>query len=271
MESHYLSYQKSTIHYLKFGSGSKLLFCFHGYARESGSFLFLEKTMGAKYTIIALDAPFHGLTKWKEQDAIEPPFMLSILQTIKEELNRRDEPFSIMGFSMGGRIALLIAQLIPEQIERLVLIAPDGLNYNFWRWLSTDTIIANRLIAYTTKHPTWAFWVTDKAEKLRLINRNLAEFVRFHLSNEDNRTLLYQQLMANKKLKPDASKLKQAIRKYSIPVRMMFGENDRIVTIAGGLKFRRGIEDYVKVKQVKGGHHLLIESQVANIMELFSH
>ena len=77
--------------------------------------------------------------------------------------------------------------------------------------------------------------------------------------------------MANKKLKPDASKLKQAIRKYSIPVRMMFGENDRIVTIAGGLKFRRGIEDYVKVKQVKGGHHLLIESQVANIMELFSH
>lgn len=271
METHYLSYQKSTIHYLKFGSGSTLLFCFHGYARDGDSFLFLEKLLGETYTIIALDAPFHGLTKWKEQDAIEPPFMLSILQTIKVELNRRDEQFSILGFSMGGRIALLIAQLIPEEIERLILIAPDGLNFNFWRWLATDTIMANRLMAYTTKHPAWAFWITDKAKRLRLINRNLSEFVRFNLANEDNRILLYQQLMANRKLKLDVSKLKQNIRKHSIPVRMMFGENDRIVPVAGGIKFRKGIEEFVKIKQVKAGHNLLIKSQAANIMELFSH
>ncbi len=270
MESHYQSYQKSTIHYLKLGSGSKLLFCFHGYARHSGSFLFLEKLLGETYTIIALDTPFHGLTKWKERDAIEPQFMLSILQAIKEELNRHNETFSILGFSMGGRIALLIAQLIPEQIERLVLIAPDGLNFNFWRWLATDTIIANRLIAYTTKNPAWAFWVTDKAEKLRLINRNLAEFVLFNIAGEDNRTRLYQQMVANRKLKPDLRKLKQAIRKHSITIRMMFGETDRIVPIAGGIKFQQGIEEFVKIKLVKAGHNLLIESQSANIMELFS-
>src|ERR1035437_4038700 len=61
-----VSYQQSTFHFHQFGNGAKLLLCFHGYGEMAGSFLFLEKSLGKEYTMIAIDFPFHGKTNWQE-------------------------------------------------------------------------------------------------------------------------------------------------------------------------------------------------------------
>ena len=61
-----ITYKKSIINVSIFGTGNKLLICFHGYGEDGDSFEPLEKKLGNEYTLAAIDFPFHGETKWNE-------------------------------------------------------------------------------------------------------------------------------------------------------------------------------------------------------------
>ena len=63
----------------------------------------------------------------------------------------------VLGFSLGGRIALSLYQAQPENVEKLILLAPDGLIVNFWYWFSTQTWIGNNIFSFSMKYPGWFF------------------------------------------------------------------------------------------------------------------
>ena len=62
-----LNYRQSVISYLRLGTGSRLLICFHGFGDHAVIWRNLEKKMGRKFTLIAIDLPFHGHTDWREK------------------------------------------------------------------------------------------------------------------------------------------------------------------------------------------------------------
>lgn len=170
---------------------------------------------------------------------------------------------------MGGRMALSLLTIIPEKIDRMVLIATDGLVFNFWRWLVSETIFANGLIRHAIKNPSWALGLIKRVEKLGLIKKTLSTFLAHQFSDETKRKVLYQQVVSNKKIKPNKRVISQLIKQYSISVRMMYGEDDQIVPAKNAIHFQKKIGKLVKVKRVKWGHSLLNESQVQNIQDLF--
>jgi hypothetical protein len=51
---------------------------------------------------------------------------------------------------------------------------------------------------------------------------------------------------------------------------MMFGRYDKIINYAGGEKFKEGIEEFITMKIVESGHHLLGESHVDKIVQLIN-
>ena len=165
MQSHYIIYKNSSIHYRHYGNGSKLLFCFHGYGRDSDTFYILERRLGNLFTIIAIDIPFHGRTVWKDELTFKPAYLQELLLQIRSDLHEENSKFSLLGFSMGGRIALYLTQLMPEKIERLILLAPDGLHSNLWRSLASDTWVGNKFVNYTMHNTKWIGWLLNKAEK----------------------------------------------------------------------------------------------------------
>lgn len=270
MKSHYITYKNSTIHYRQFGDGPKLLFCFHGYGRECDTFYILERRLAAAFTVVAIDVPFHGRTQWKDELIFEPKYLQQLLSQIRKSLDKENIKFSLLGFSMGGRIALHLTQLMPEKVERLILLAPDGLHYNFWRWVASDTLPGNMLIDYSIHHPAFVSWILDKAEKRRVIHSGLADFVRYYLDDDEHRLMFYHKYISMRKFKPALNKLKRLIRKHRIPVRMMFGRFDRVIPYAGGEKFREGIEEFASVKIIDTGHHLLCEMQADKIVRLIT-
>ncbi|HEX8461918.1 MAG TPA: alpha/beta hydrolase [Segetibacter sp.] len=268
MQSHYLTYKNSTIHYRQFGKGDKLLFCFHGYGRESYTFSILERSLGHRFTIIAIDIPFHGLTQWKDELIFQPKYLMQFVQQIAGSVTQANDKFTLLGFSMGGRIALYLTQLMPEKIERLILLAPDGLSFNFWRWFGSETWIGNKLLNHTIHNPAWINWVVKKAEKWHVIHSSLADFISYYIHDEEHRIILYRRWISMRKFSPSQKKLKKLIREYKIPVRMMFGSFDSVIPYQGGEKFRKGIENFATVKVVESGHHLLSEAHVSKIVQL---
>lgn len=268
MEQRWLTYKNSVISYYKFGSGPKQTMCFHGYGESAVSFEFLAKYAGDLYSFYALDLPFHGKTDWKEG----LNFTTSELQQIVEKItNKENRQLSLIGFSLGGRIALRLYEAIPDKIEKLILLAPDGLKVNFWYWLATQTWLGNKFFAFTMKKPGWFFGFIKLMNKLKLVNASIFKFVNYYIGDAKVRQLLYARWTSLRKIKPDLKKIKQEITANKTPVRLVYGKHDRIILSSVGEKFRKGIEGYCSISVIHGGHQVLHEKHAEEIVSALQH
>jgi pimeloyl-ACP methyl ester carboxylesterase len=271
MEHRLLSYKSSEISYYCFGNGPRPAFCFHGYAEDSLGFRFLEEGAGDQFSFYAIDLPYHGKTVWKEEMDFTVQDLVNIIGKIQNDhtyqANKNNGPLTLMGFSLGGRMALSLYQIIPEQTERIVLMAPDGLKINFWYWLSTQTWAGNKLFAYTMKYPRWFFVFLKMLNKLGFVNASVFKFVRYYIGDPSARTLLYKRWTSLRKLKPSISLIRQLVRNHHTPVRLVYGKHDRIILPVRAEKFRIGIEQFCKISLIDSGHQVLHEKHAQQIIE----
>jgi pimeloyl-ACP methyl ester carboxylesterase len=275
MESLQLSYRHSTIHYYRFGSGPKPAVCFHGYGEDAATFIFLDKYAGSQFTFFSIDLPFHGKTEWVDGFVFIQSDLSQIIEEIlkqnNSELQTTNSKLTLLGFSLGGRAALSLCQAMPEKIEKLVLLAPDGLKVNFWYWLSTQTWPGNKLFHFTMKHPGWFFGFLKILNKLKLVNASVFKFVNHYIGNAEVRKILYARWTALRKLKPYIKLIKSFVRKNNIQVRLVYGKHDRIILSSVGDKFRNGIEEHCSLSVIQSGHQVLHEKHIDEILPALLH
>lgn len=265
MESHFISWRSSIIHYKRFGHGAEWLFCFHGYGEDAGSFDVFESLLKDRFTAFVLDMPFHGQTDWKEGLSFSTEDLIELINLIRPS----QELFSLLGYSMGGRIALRLTEVIPQQIKQTVVVAPDGLHKNKWQWLSTQTKTGNRLFAYFMRRPFWMLRLIHLGRKLGVIDQRMFKFVLHYLNGEEQRAALYRRWTTLGKLRPNLELLQESIKKYKIPVSMLFGKYDNVILTKHGIHFSENVKDWVTIKEIEAGHQLLKEKHAATIAALF--
>jgi 2-succinyl-6-hydroxy-2,4-cyclohexadiene-1-carboxylate synthase len=96
------------------------LMLLHGFTHTGASWNRVRAELSERYRPIALDIRGHGTAS-----AREPVDLGSVLDDLRTAGPGR---FALAGYSMGGRIALHAALVMPERITRLVLIgASPGL------------------------------------------------------------------------------------------------------------------------------------------------
>jgi pimeloyl-ACP methyl ester carboxylesterase len=267
MQHHFLSHKSSQVSYYSSGTGPEIALCFHGYGEDGMLYHFFEKHAGNQYSFYAIDMPFHGQTKWNEglmftQDDLS--------QIIKEILKRHKKTemqlLTLIGFSLGGRIALSYYQAHPEMIKKIVLFAPDGLKVNFWYWLSTQTLLGKKLFAFSMKKPGWFFSFLKILNKMGLVNASIFKFVNYYIGNAEARRSLYQRWITLRKLKPNLEKIKSVISLQKTPVRLVYGKYDRIILPVRGEKFQKGIENYCTVSVINSGHQVVHENHADQLL-----
>ena len=284
MEPQLLRYKNSDIAWYRFGSGPWVSVCFHGYGEDGTSFEFLDKYAGTQYSFIAIDLPFHGKTNWKEGLDFTASDLLQILEVIlrgnnhkQETINpvRPDHPgghkLTLLGFSLGGRMALSLYQSIPARIERLVLLAPDGLKVNGWYWLATQTWLGNRFFAFTMKRPSWFFFFLKVLNKLKLVNSSIFKFVNYYIGDAGMRRSLYARWTTLRKIKPRLSRIKEQVKESKTTTRLLYGQHDRIILSSVGEKFRKGIEEDCIITVIPSGHQVLHEKHARDIVAALQH
>jgi len=268
MPTAFLPYRSSQLHYCWFGTGQKMILCLHGYGESTESFHFLEKYIPPDYILIALDLPFHGKTQWHEGLRFSVTDLLTITETLQAKHCDGKNRITLLGYSMGGRVALQLLQSLPTKIEKTILLAPDGLKVNFWYWLATQTYIGNRLFGFTMKHPGWFFSLLQAGNKLKLINQSILKFTRYYINDTTVRRLLYERWTCMRAIKPNLTFIKKLIRAHRIPVRLLYGQYDRIIRHERGEKFRTGIESFCTLHIIQTGHQVLQEKHAKEIIQL---
>lgn len=268
-----LIYKNSTLFYTKVGYGEKVSFCFHGYGENAESFSFLSKYFSEEYCFIALDLPFHGQTVWSEGLLITPEELKEIVFFIleKENIQIVENNLTLIGFSLGGRVALSLFELIPKNINKLILLAPDGLKMNFWFWLATQTFLGNKLFSFTMKNPYWYFQLLKIMNRAGFVNNSVYKFVHAYINNEKVRTELYTRWTAFRRLIPSIKKIKTLILENQTSTRLIYGKHDRIIRFERAQIYRKGIEQYCELRIINAGHQVLNEKHVAEIQRALLH
>ncbi len=254
-DPHFIAYRHSRIHYYRFGYGPSWVCCFHGYGEDGSRFKLFEKELGEQYTLIAIDLPFHGKTDWNQGLLLTPEELFEIIRLILPKATE----ITLMGYSMGGRVCLELLASFPTIFNKLVLIAPDGLYKNPWQKLSTQTLIGNRIFAFSMQHPGWLFTLMHLAGRLGLFNKSIIRFVHHYLDHAHERETLYQRWTTMRLFRPSLSQLKKIIYHHQIPLYLIFGKYDRVIVAKHGYSFQKGMESFIHVTEIVAGHHLLQE------------
>ncbi|HWB92033.1 MAG TPA: alpha/beta hydrolase [Puia sp.] len=247
----------SSIHYILWGRGDRLLFAFHGYGESAESFGFLREALEADFTVVAIDLPFHGKTEWHEGSYLDPPTLLDVMHGIASGIPSISADWWLLGYSMGGRVALQMLELAPAKIRRLVLLASDGLQMNPWYWLATQTGPGNRLFRWTMKRPAWLFFLLRTGDLLRLVNPSIYKFTAHYVDDERVREMLYARWTTMRGFRPRLAPASKLIREYRIPVRLLYGSYDRIIRWERGERFRRRTIPFCELTLLPAGHQLL--------------
>jgi pimeloyl-ACP methyl ester carboxylesterase len=113
------------VHYKEAGlQGAPALLLLHGFGSSLQAWDDWSMKLEQKYRVIRLDLPGFGLTGAIPANDYSEEKDLAILTHFTDKLGL--EKFSVIGHSMGGKMAWSLAASQPERVQALVLMAPDG-------------------------------------------------------------------------------------------------------------------------------------------------
>ncbi len=246
----YIPLGNEQLHYLRSGTGKRLLLAFHGYGNDAGIFKPIEEYLASEFTILSFDLPHHGGSVWSNAPLTRKD-LAQLVDKVKKEYNV--EKVSLLGYSIGGRVCLTIIEMLPEDVDHATLLATDGLVQNHYYSFFTNTNLGKKMFADMLEKPARYFKVMDWFKKLHLVHPSRYKFAMHSLGTPEARSLLLKVWPAMSRLIPSPSRLRGVIAKHRIPITLFMGANDKIMPPALGAKFKAGLHT-VQLYILNRGH-----------------
>lgn len=116
--------------YKTLGSGDETLLAFHGFGHSKEDFSMIEPFLSGKERIIAIDLFGHGEAFFPESRMKNEPISKDEWRILIEDILIREKvtKFHLIGYSLGGRMALVTFELFKERVKSVFLFSPDGLH-----------------------------------------------------------------------------------------------------------------------------------------------
>lgn len=253
----FVAYKDSKLFYKKTGTGSKVLLVFHGFGQNHSAFEVLANALGDVYTVFAFDLYFHGKSEWGyAEKPLEKTFWKEIMKTFLSE-NQVDN-FSLAGFSLGARFALATVEEFSSTIENLFLLAPDGIKASFWFTMSTYPIALRKVFKSMIRHPSRFKIIVNTLHELRLMNKSLLKFAEHQMNTVEKRKKVYFSWVVFRHLKFNQRTIIQLLNQANIPVTIVIGQHDRVITTKSVKGFVRKIRNG-KFKIINTGHSAFLK------------
>ncbi|MBX2906633.1 MAG: alpha/beta hydrolase [Taibaiella sp.] len=260
----HISTGSEQLHYVRFGHGSKVLLAFHGYGQEAETFQVFEPWLAEDFTILSIDLPYHGQTEWAGKPHLTADDLAALVQNARREFGV--DKVSLMGYSIGGRVALSIMKAVPEQVDKMVLMATDGLIVNGYYFMLMRTQVGRMMFRgfLGQKDSMKAVLSLKKAGIIKDSYFRLATQV-LHFENS-KRQLLHAWPCLSRLIHTPAE-LKRVINKYQIPVTLVMGARDTVLPPRLAYRFAKGVPT-VAVCVLERGHRIF---DTDNAQEIAQH
>ncbi|WP_243060867.1 alpha/beta fold hydrolase [Nocardioides sp. SR21] len=103
-------------------SGPLVVFC-HGLFGQGKNWTTIAKSVAEDHRVLLVDMPHHGKSEWPDHfDYVDVADRVA-------ELFSADDPVALVGHSMGGKAAMVLALRHPELVERLCVVDVAPVDY----------------------------------------------------------------------------------------------------------------------------------------------
>lgn len=248
------------VHFNEYGTGTKPLLAFHGYGMTGRQFHVLQKSILSKYHVYGFDHFFHGeseLNGWPEKKIIAG----MPRETVKLYLQQWFEVYgrqrvSLMAYSIGANMALILLEEFPEWIDEIILMAPDGLApYKGFKFLQQNP--AGKILFKTAAKSKWlAPAILKILKRGKLIDDSLYTIAYNEIDNPKKRQDVYYTLNLIKQLKPDTAKLIKLLNGQQVKCIFIFGKDDMLFPKKAAMPVLAALIN-AEIHEVPMGHWLV--------------
>ena len=244
------------LHYRTIGSGNTPMLAFHGFTRNSGDYELFEPFTKDDYTIYAVDLFYHGKTSFNSKNwkSFSKEELKEILEGFLAHI--KIERFEVLGYSMGGRVALFMIEQFAKRIDHLYLLAPDGLKTNFWNWFVTNTHTGKGIYGLAISNPEIVHTISATGQKLRVLPASIDKFLDINFSTKGLRLRIYRVWQLYKNITFSQAQLAELINENKIKTDIVIGHKDPVVKTELCENFHKKIDRNSTLHKIKAGHDL---------------
>ena len=235
----------------------------HGFARPLEDLRAAHKAWPHPHAMVAIHLPHHGASRphpgsGTDDRPMEPMAFNRIIDAIisREILNAGNH--TLLGYSIGGRIALALLVNRPTTWHNVLLLAPDGLKQSPFYAITVHTRLGRWAWFWMDRHEQWVWKWSDALFKWGLISKHLHGFIYFHSSSHAMRMMVWKGWRGHRACWPGHSAIKAALEQVPRAT-LVFGEFDKIIPSSNATRLRRMTQNqqHVSYQTVRSGHNLL--------------
>lgn len=207
----------------------------HGFGASLHSWDAWADALSPRYRVIRVDLPGSGLSLPDPANDYSDARALEMLTALLDQ--RRVDRVSVIGHSMGGRIAWTLAARHPERLHKLVLVAPDGFaSPGFDYGKSVDVPATLSLMRYVLPKPVLR--MNLKAAYARPEALDDALISRYHdlIRAPGARQAMLERLRQTTLVEPGP-----LLRQIQAPTLLLWGEADGMIPVANAQDYLHAI------------------------------
>ena len=240
---HYLDVGKGPVVVWLHGSGSGA----SGHSNFKGNYPFLAEH---GFRNVVIDHLGYGYSD--KPDNIEYPVELFV-ECVKQTLDQIGvSRYTLVGNSLGGAVALRFAVDHPKNVERLVLMAPGGIENQPDYFLMPG--MAKMKEVFMSAEPVTEARLKDFFQSAFVVNREVVDDQLVH-ERWESMKLQNPQVMKTMKVPNMADRLGE----IKCPALGFWGMNEQIMPETGILKLAKGMPHMRMVTVPQAGHWVMIE------------
>lgn len=254
-----IKFENTVMHYRVLGHGKKVMLAFHGYGQDGNSFKILADAM-PEYSFYAFDLFFHGdsrIAGMRDERLLTIEMWGRILGLFlkREHITH----FELLGFSMGGKFVFATLVAFPDRIDKINLIAPDGVKNVRWYSMATGSQLMRAFFRRVVIKPEPFFSFLRISRVFGLANPRMIRFAEREMDVVSKRKRVYNTWANFRFLKVRLSRIVFMINHNDIPVHFYFGKHDKVITRKHVNPLIRSINQK-NVHVLNSGHTTLIQS-----------
>jgi pimeloyl-ACP methyl ester carboxylesterase len=245
------------LHFTQYGSGSKKMLAFHGFGGTGNDWEVFRPALENDYTLFCFDIWHHGQSDYTGKPLSKLDFENEMNQFF---VNHKIFRFSLLGYSLGGRICLQLAEIFPGKIEEIILFAPDGLHRNLLYRFATRTLVGNFLFKTIIQQPKLFFAGCDFFSKIKILHPKVNTFIHQQLGTVANRNRVYRSWRTTSRLWPNLNLTAENLVRYKIAITIYMGKYDQMVKTKWAKALTRRMPiDRIKVQEITASHNMQTE------------
>ncbi|MGB0422969.1 MAG: alpha/beta hydrolase [Flavobacteriales bacterium] len=252
------------------GTGSVPILCFHGFGRPLEDMYLFSQILAEGEYIVSAHLFHHGNSSWSKslenKEGLSPSAFAMFIDEFM--LFLKTEEYRLIGYSLGGRICMNLFLERSDRIDKMLLVAPDGLYKNpFYVW-SIKSYLGRKLFSSLINNPKPLLDLVNFLRLIRLFPVKLHRFIHVHMGankTTEERARILSSWTTFVQFFPDLNQLVKLLKTEEVNFSLILGEFDSVIKKKYANKLIDAGQDPSSIHYLNSGHLLLNEKTIQHI------